>query len=554
MTLTTRLAIAMIALVAIAVSAVGWLSYRNLEQALLPRVLDRIETHSHFVAEELDSHVRSGPGDIATFQGLAAVAGVMRAHLNDGIDPVDQTSEVVWRERLAGRLAAQMALKPALSLRLIGVADGHREIVRVDRSGPDGAVRIVPEAELKRVGDAAYFQDTIKLAANGIYSPVSLNEENGLIETPQVAILRIAKPVLTPDGKPFGIVIVNADMRPALDRVRSSVRPGEKVYVVDGRGNYLVHPDRAREFGSQRGAPTDWRRDMPYLAESLGAARGFARIIPDGPPGAVAFEAAVLSGHEWVAVIEAVPNAAFMAPAATIRNSSILVGLIAVLCAAALALLIARSLTRPIVELTRAVESAPRDGIAAIPVTASGETGVLARAFAHVMEEANAKTVALEREVQEHRRTVAARDHHAERERLFSAAVESSNDAIITMSLDCTITGWNSAAERLFGYTAAEATGKNISLIIPADRLSEVEDTVRRIGWGESIEHNETVRLRKDGSLVEVSLSISPIKAPSGATIGISKVARDITDSNQTRLACGNRPKNAAGSSRPPRI
>ena len=69
----------MIALVAIAVSAVGWLSYRNLEQALLPRVLDRIETHSRFVAAELDSHVRSGPGDIATFQGLAAVSGVMRA-------------------------------------------------------------------------------------------------------------------------------------------------------------------------------------------------------------------------------------------------------------------------------------------------------------------------------------------------------------------------------------------------------------------------------------------------------------------------------------------
>jgi PAS domain S-box-containing protein len=539
MTLTTRLAIAMIALVAIAVSAVGWLSYRNVEQVLLPRVLDRIETHSRFVAAELDSHVRSGPGDITTFEGLAAVSGLMRARLNGGIDPVDQTTEAVWRERLAGRLAAQMALKPAYSLRFIGIEDGHREIVRVDRSGPNGAVRIVPEAELKRVGEAPYFRDTIKLAANEIYvSPVSLSEENGVIDTPRVAILRIAKPVPAPDGKPFGIVIISADMRPALDRVRSSVRPDEKVYVVDGRGDYLVHPDPAREFGSQLGTPADWRRDMPYLAASLGAAQGFARIIPDQarPPGAVAFAPAVLSGREWVAVIEAVPNAAYTA-AAAIRSSSILVGLIAVLCAAALALLIARSLTRPIVELTRAVEGAPRDGIAVIPVAAGGETGVLARAFAHVMEEANAKTVALEREVQEHRRTIAARDHHAERERLFSAAVESSNDAIITMSLDGTITGWNSAAERLFGYTAAETAGENITLIVPADRLSEVQDTLRRIGWGESIEHNETVRLRKDGSLVEVSLSISPIKAPSGATIGISKVARDITDSNKTRLA-----------------
>ena len=79
------------------------------------------------------------------------------------------------------------------------------------------------------------------------------------------------------------------------------------------------------------------------------------------------------------------------------------------------------------------------------------------------MDEANAKTVALEREVSEHRRTEAARDH-AERERLFSAAVESSNDAIITKSLDGMITGWNPAAERLFGYTAAEAVGQHISI------------------------------------------------------------------------------------------
>ena len=103
------------------------------------------------------------------------------------------------------------------------------------------------------------------------------------------------------------------------------------------------------------------------------------------------------------------------------------------------------------------------------------------------------------------------------------------------MSLDGTITGWNQAAERLYGYGAAEAVGNNIALIVPPERLSEVEDTLRRIGWGEKIEHNETVRVRKSGTPVEVSLSISPIKAPSGATIGISKVTRDITETNRTR-------------------
>src|SRR4029078_8639750 len=104
-------------------------------------------------------------------------------------------------------------------------------------------------------------------------------------------------------------------------------------------------------------------------------------------------------------------------------------------------------------------EAVASKGKVAIPVNARGETGVLARAFAQAIEEVNAKVVPPQREVQEHRRTEAARDHHAERERLFNAAVESSSDGIITMSLDGTITGWNPAAERLFGYGATEAVG-----------------------------------------------------------------------------------------------
>jgi PAS domain S-box-containing protein len=540
MTLATRLAVAMVLLVAVAVSAVGWLSYRSLERALLPRALDRVDTHARFVAAELESHVRTGPGDIATFQSLAAVAGVVRARLNDGVDPVDQTTETQWRERLETRLAAQMPLRPAYSLRLIGIEDGHREIVRIDRSGPNGALRIVPQTELQRVGEAPYFRDTIKLAAGETYiSSVGLNAENGVVETPHVATLLIAKPVLKPDGNPFGIVIVNADMRPALDRIRSSVRPGENIYVVDGKGDYLVHPDRTREFGSQLGTPVDWRGDFPDLAASLGARLGFARVEPGrrGTLGAVAFAPVVLAGSEWVAVVQAVPNAVFMAPAAAIQHSSVMVGLIAVLGAAALAIFVANSLTRPISRLTTAVEGIGKENAPPIPVDAGGETGVLARAFARVLDEANAKTDALQREVQEHRRTEAARDHYAARERLFSAAVESSNDAIVTKSLDGTITGWNPAAERLFGYGADEAVGMSIDRLVPPDRIAEVHDILRRVSWGETIEQYETVRLRKDGSTVEVSLGISPIKTPSGAIIGASKSVRDITESRRTERA-----------------
>jgi PAS domain S-box-containing protein len=541
MTLTTKLAVAMIALVTITVSAIGWLNYRSLEQALLPRVLDRIESQSRLVAADLEAYVAGARGDVASLKAGAALDGLMRAREAGGSDPVDGVSEKTWRDRFAGRLVAELEAKPAYSkIRVIGVDDNQREILRVDRRGPNNAIEIVPDERLASKGDRTYFKQTIELRPGDIYvSPLTLDRRDETTIIPPVPTLRAATPVFTSGGKLFGIFIIDVDMRPAFDRIRSSARVGENVYLVNESGDYLVHPDRAREFGSMLGKPTSWQRDFPVLATSLGATEGVARIVTDqgGRPGGIALIPAILAGNEWVAVVKTAPNAVIMATASSIQNTSVLVGLIAVLCAAALAVLIARSLTRPIVQLTAAVEGAGRNGPVAIPVDASGETGVLARAFARVIGEANTKTIELEHEVREHRRTEAARERLAEREHLFSAAVESSHDAIVTKSLQGTITGWNPAAERLFGFSAVEAVGRDIDLIVPPELRAGMRDVLSRIGRGEPVEDHETVRLRKDGSAVPVSLSISPIRAPSGAIVGASKIARDITETKKTRDA-----------------
>ena len=164
MTLTTRLAIAMIALVAIAVSAVGWLSYRNLEQALLQRARDRIETHSRQIATDLEYYAASATGDVAGFRSAVALHGLVRARKAGGTDPIDGVSEKTWRDRIASRLAAELEAKPSYAMfRIIGVEDDGRELVRVDRNGPNGTVRIVSEEELQKRGDRDYFQETIRL-------------------------------------------------------------------------------------------------------------------------------------------------------------------------------------------------------------------------------------------------------------------------------------------------------------------------------------------------------------------------------------------------------
>jgi PAS domain S-box-containing protein len=111
-----------------------------------------------------------------------------------------------------------------------------------------------------------------------------------------------------------------------------------------------------------------------------------------------------------------------------------------------------------------------------------------------------------------------------------AAIVDSSGDAIVSKNLDGIINSWNKAAERIFGYSAEEAIGKNIAIIIPPHRLDEERDILARLRRGERIDNFETVRKRKDGSLFEISVTISPVKDGSGRIIGASKVARDITE------------------------
>ena len=123
-----------------------------------------------------------------------------------------------------------------------------------------------------------------------------------------------------------------------------------------------------------------------------------------------------------------------------------------------------------------------------------------------------------------------------EREALrLAAIVNSSEDAIVSKDLNGIVQTWNRAAERMFGYTADEIVGRPIRTIIPADRQSEEDKVLETIRAGRAVEHFETVRQRKDGSLLDISLSVSPVRAADGTVIGASKIARDISE--QRRLA-----------------
>lgn len=111
----------------------------------------------------------------------------------------------------------------------------------------------------------------------------------------------------------------------------------------------------------------------------------------------------------------------------------------------------------------------------------------------------------------------------------LAAIVENSDDAILSKTLDGVILSWNAGAEKLFGYPAEEAIGQPITIIIPEDRLHEEEEIVRQLRVGEKVHHFETVRRRKNGTLIDISLTVSPVKDATGKVLGASKIARDIT-------------------------
>jgi PAS domain S-box-containing protein len=144
---------------------------------------------------------------------------------------------------------------------------------------------------------------------------------------------------------------------------------------------------------------------------------------------------------------------------------------------------------------------------------------VLARQAADLIERTQVEVALRERE---------------QRLRWFASIVESSEDAIVSKDIAGTITTWNNGAERLFGYTSDEIVGKPVTFLIPSDRHTEERTILERISRGERIENYETVRRRKDGSLVDVSLTISPVRNAEGKIVGASKIARDITRQKRT--------------------
>ncbi|HLH97603.1 MAG TPA: PAS domain S-box protein [Xanthobacteraceae bacterium] len=530
MNLSTRLTLAMVGLVLLTATTVGYLTYRNVAALALPRGLERIDGRARLIATELEALFTAARADAVGSGAAVAAQGIVRSRLAGGIDPMDGTSEAAWRDRMAAGFAAELAAKPSYrAFSIVALADG-REIMRVDRSGPDGSIRTVPDGALTHIRDEILLQETRRLSAGDSYiTPITLGRRNGVIVVPHVPALRVASPLQAPDGSPFGALIISVDLRDAFARIRATARDGVQVYVINNDGDYLVHPDPERTFGFALGRPFRVQDDFPDLAALLRDRDTTPRVLLDrsGAAFGVAWQALQVAQGPRIAVVESIPYPVLMAAITAVRNSSLFGGLLAVLGGVALAVLIARSLARPLVQMTTAVEGFGRGECVAVPTEAGGEVGKLAQAFARMAAESREKTAAL-----------------LDSERLARGIVETALDAFIQMDESGIIREWNAQAQKVFGWARDEAIGKAMSdLIVPERYRSRHQDGFARyLRTGEDTvlgKRMEIEALRRDGTEITVELTVTALRRRED--IVFNGFLRDITE----RIAAGERTRQA---------
>jgi PAS domain S-box-containing protein len=507
MTLVTRLTGAMVGLAALTAGLIGIFVYRDLEETVLPVEMRRLEGDTRLLADHLADHAEGARADVLSLRGSASVDGLVRARRAGGRDPVTGLTDAQHEDQFAQLLSAVLAAKPAyVKARLIGLDDGGREIVRVDRSGLDGAIRRVPRDQLQRKGVRDFVNETARLASGEVYvSDIDLNVEQGRIELPAVPVLRTATPVHAADGTPFGLVILNVDMRPVFRELRQRRLPQTRLFVVNGRGDYLLHPAPQNEFAFEFGQPRRVQEDIPDL--DLDPQGGAATSITTlgGSRIGLAIASVSLAEGPRISVIQAQSYPHIVRAVRAIRDSALLAGVVAALIAALAGVILARSLARPIIQMTTAVTALQSGRSVTLPVEIAGEVGVLARAF----------------------------QHYTLRERMFGAALDSSEDAVIATTLDGVITGWNPAAERLYGYTAEEAIGAPARMLIQPGNETSLEQNLERIREGHGFQDMDVVHVARDGARLLLEARVSAVRGPSGELIGSLAILSDVAEKRQ---------------------
>lgn len=266
-----KIALTVAVLVSISTFSIGFLINSKDQKVIEEQSLDRLKYEVRSKSQKLLSPLEALQTDVSYLAGTPPILGIARAVKNGGVDPRDGSTVKLWKSRLSLIFQELLQAKKNYSqVRYIGVADGGREVVRVDRRGT--RIEVVPNELLQRKGDRPYFKGALQAAPGEVYvSHFNLNRENGKISLPEVPTLRVASPVYF-NGKYYGMVIINYDTRSLFGDFFFNTPKIYTPYLVDEEGHYLVHPRKEFSFSWERSSsPRLVTEDFPGLLEKANA-------------------------------------------------------------------------------------------------------------------------------------------------------------------------------------------------------------------------------------------------------------------------------------------
>ena len=520
MTLSGRLALAMVFLVVVTTSALSLLTYHFVTESLIPRALERLETKAALGATELEGALTTARQDLLAIQNAVVVPQRVATR---SIAPIVPELDEQLRAGIAERFVAALRGKPAWHrLRIIGATDGGRELLRVDREGPNGTERIVPDSELKPQGQGEYddyVRRTMSPARADVYASQILPDRSGDPAAP--LLLHIGMPLPAADGRPFGIVLIDYDLGPQFEQTRSRIAGSNQVAIVNSTGDYLLDFGPGRRLASGDKATARIQEDFPTFDTARDHGNGGSAIWRDrnGARYGVGWQTVRMAGSPGITILVAAPYAALNHGLSAVSRSALAGGAIAVLVALLLAVGFARSLSQPLTQMTEAVQGLARGEQVVMPSKGGREISILAASFVEMAKQLGRK------------------------QKLLENTVESIRDSVIVADENGTIVVANAAARRLLsmepGFRSMTAPRKFACFFADAvTPLPLPNSALARALRGENVDDFEiVVQPEQPAAKVQVVANARPLRDELGNLRGAVTVLRDITEQRQAHQA-----------------
>jgi PAS domain S-box-containing protein len=470
------------------------------------------------------------------------IQGIIRATQNNGIDPVDNSTIEQWRARLEILFSQMIKHKKDdtyLSIRLIGIRDNGRELVRVDRTGK--SIQVIPEKKLQEKGNRDYVKETIKLAKNEVfYSDINLNREYEKIAEPHVPVLRLSVPVFSDAGKMFGMVIINKGMRTSFKTISNLSNNDHDLYVTNAQGAFLVHPEKKHEFNFESGGKYNIHDEFPGLINETNINSHQAIVQKNNSHDRLIanyLRVPLGNNNNYLGFI--VSNKYENIITSTYYNNyqTFLLATIIICFALVIGWIFSHTITAPLKFITETVIGYTKGiPVSRLPINAKGEIGVLARSFNNLIYDITKHTELLESEINERKdaeQIIKKYTKNLEQTKdNLSNILKNAVDPIISINEKGLIQAFNPAAEKMFGYNLDEVIDKNIKMLMPSPfheehdgYLSNYRTTGKKkiIGIGREVKGK-----RKDGSIFPMDLSVSEVSL--GGNRSFTGIVRDISE------------------------